>query len=68
MDLFHGLDGLSEGELEIYPVREAQARDVGIVFLIFERGCPFGQLVQIHVKKVDGELAVKVAELVFPVF
>ncbi len=45
MDLFHGLDGLSEGELEIYPVREAKSHDVGIIFLIFERGCPFWQLV-----------------------
>ena len=68
MDLFEGLYSLPKGELEVHPVREAQPHDIGIVFLIFERGCPFWELVQVHVKKVDGKLPVKITEFVFPVF
>ena len=67
MDLFEGLDSLAEGEFEIYPVGKAQPHDIGIVFLILERGCPFGELVEVHVKKVDGELPVKITEFIFPV-
>lgn len=44
MDLFEGLYHLVQGKLKLYPVREAQSYDIGIVFLVFERGCPFGEL------------------------
>ena len=68
MDFFQSLDSLAERQFEIDMVGKTQSHDIGIVFLIFERGCPFWELVQIHVKEVDRELTVKVAELVFPVF
>lgn len=68
MDVFESLYSLPEGELEVHPVREAQPHDIGIVLLISERGCPFGELTQVHVEKVDGELPVKITEFVFPVF
>ena len=45
MDFFHGLCSLAEGEPEVHPVRETESHDIGIVFLIFERRGPFGQLV-----------------------
>lgn len=67
MDLFHGLYCLSEGKLQVDPVSKAESHDVGIVFLIFERGGPSGELVQIHVKEVHRELTIKVTELIFPV-
>ncbi len=38
-----------------------------IVFLILERGGPLGKLVQIHRKKIHGELTVKVMEFLLPV-
>lgn len=68
MDLFHGLYGLPEGKLQVDPVGKAQPHDVGIVFLIFERGSPLWQLVQLHIKEVHRELTVKVTELILPVF
>ena len=40
----------------------------GIVLLIVERGCPFGKLIEIHVEQVHRELAVEIAQLIFPVF
>ena len=52
MDLFEGLYSLPKGELEVHPVREAQPHDIGIVFLIFERGCPFGELFRSMSKKL----------------
>ena len=68
MDFFQSLDSLAERQFEIDMVGKTQSHDIGIVFLIFERGCPFGELVQVHVKKVDGKLPVKITEFVFPVF
>lgn len=68
MDLFQGLYGLPEGKLQVDTVGKAQPHDVGIVFLILERGSPLGELVQIHIKEVDGELPVKVMEFILPVF
>lgn len=68
MDLFHGLYCLPEGKFQVDPVGKAKAHDVGIVFLVFEGGSPRGELFQVHIKEVDGELTVKVTELVLPVF
>lgn len=68
MDLFQSLNGLPEGKLQIDPIGKAQPHDVGIVFLVLEGGGPFGELVQVHIKEVDGELTVKVTELILPVF
>lgn len=68
MDFFKCLYGLSKGELKVHPVREAQPHDIGIVFLIVEGSSPMGKLVEVHVKKVDRELPVKIAEFIFPVF
>ena len=68
MDLFECLYRLAQGELQVHPVREAQPHDLGIVFLIYERGCPFRELVKVHVKEVDRELPVKIVEFIFPVF
>ena len=45
MDFFESLYCLAQGELQVHPVREAQPHDIGIVFLIFERGCPLRELV-----------------------
>lgn len=67
MDFFQSLYSLAQGEFEVYPVRKAQPHDIGIVFPVFERGRPFWEMVYVHVKEVDGELPVKIAELVFPV-
>jgi len=67
VDFFESLYSLPEGKLEVNPVGKAQSHDVGIVFLIFERGSPLGELVQIHIKEVHRELTVKVTELIFPV-
>ena len=68
MDLFHGLYCLPEGKLQVDPIGKAQPHDVGIVFLIFERGSPLWQLVQFHIKEVHRELTIKVTELILPVF
>ena len=45
VDLFESLYRLAQGELQVYPVRETQPHDIGIVFLVFERGSPFRELV-----------------------
>ena len=45
MDLFEGLYRLAQGELQVYLVSKAQPHDIGIVFLIFERGRSFRELV-----------------------
>lgn len=68
MDLFQRLHSLPKEKPEVYPVGKAQSHDVGIVFLVFEGGSPLGELVQVHIKEVDGELAIKVTELILPVF
>lgn len=44
MDILLCLDSLAERQLEIYTVGKAQPHDIGIVLLIFERGCPFRKL------------------------
>ena len=38
------------------------------IFFILERGCPFGELIQIHIEEVHGELPVELPQLVLPVF
>ncbi len=43
MDLIHGLNGLTERKFQIDPIGKAQPHDVGIVFLVFEGGCPLGE-------------------------
>lgn len=68
MDFFQSLNGLPERKFQIDPIGKAQPHDVCIVFLVFEGGCPLGELVQFHIKEVDGELTVKVTELILPVF
>ena len=37
-------------------------------FFISEGGCPLWELVQFHIKKVYGKLAVKIPQFVFSVF
>ena len=68
MDLFQSLYSLAERQLEIYTVGKAQPHDISIVFLILERGCPLRKLAQIHIEEVHRELAVEIAQLIFPVF
>ena len=68
MDFFHSLYSLAKRQFEVYTVGKAQSHDIGIVLLILERGCPFRKLIQIHVEEVHGELAVKIAQFIFPVF
>ena len=60
MDFFKSLYGLPQGELYVYPVGKAQPHDIGVIFLMLEGGCPFWELVQLHIKKVYGILAVKI--------
>ena len=68
MDILQSLDGLAQGEFEVYPIGKAQPHDIGIVLLILERGCPFGKLAEVHVEEVYRELPVEIPQLVFPVF
>ena len=68
MDFFQSLDSLAKRQFEIDTVGKAQSHDIGIILLILERGRPFGKLIQIHIEKVHGELAVEISQLVFPVF
>lgn len=67
MDIFESLCSFAQGKAEVYPVREAEPHDVCAVLLKAEGGCPFRELVQIHVEEVDGELPVEIAELILPV-
>ena len=68
MDFFQSLDSLAERQFEIDMVGKTQSHDIGIVFLIFERGCPFWELIQVHVEEVHRELPVEIPQLIFPVF
>jgi len=39
---------------------------MSIILFEIKRGSPLWELVQFHVKEVDGKLPIKIAELIFP--
>lgn len=65
MDILQSLGGFTEGQAKVDVISQTQGHDIGVVFAEFQRGSVLGKSREIHLEKIDGELAIDVVKLVF---